>query len=228
MFEVDLVLDVGANRGQFARELIRAGYEGRIVSFEPLSDAYRDLVDVSRNEPRWKVAERCAVGHRSETAILHVAGNSESSSVLPMLPSHYTAAPASRYIRSDMIMMRRLDDIAATDAESAHHPFLKLDIQGFEHRAIEGAAGILDRIAGVQVELDLTPLYEGGLLIEDMIARLRELGFSLYRLVPGFADQRSGRMLQVDGIFFRESYDAGGSSRCNKNGFESICESSDF
>lgn len=208
MFEVDLVLDVGANRGQFSCELIKAGYQGRIMSFEPLSDAYLDLVEVSRNEPRWTVAERCAVGHRSEATILHVAGNSESSSVLPMLASHYSAAPASRYVRSETIMMRRLDEVAAVEVESADRPFLKLDVQGFEHRAIEGAAGILDKIVGLQVELDLTPLYEGGLVIEEMIARLRELGFSLYRLVPGFTDRRSKRMLQVNGIFFRESKDA--------------------
>ena len=206
MFGVDLVLDVGANRGQFARELIRAGYEGRIISFEPQSDAHADLVEASRSQPQWTVAQRCAIGDRTDTAILYVAGNSESSSLLPMLATHQAAAPASRYVSSERVPMHRLDEVIANEVASAAKPFLKLDVQGFARRALDGAGRILHRIVGIQVELDLVPLYGGGVLIEEMLPRLRGLDFAVYKLVPGFTDRRSGRLLQVDGVLFRESF----------------------
>jgi len=208
-FGIDVVLDVGANRGQFALELIRAGYLGRIVSFEPLSSAHAVLVEASHRHPQWVVAERCAISDRSGTAVLNVAGNGESSSLLPMLAAHQAAAPAARYVGSETVLVRRLDEAAADDVAPAARPFLKLDVQGLEHRVLDGATDLLPRIAGVQAELNLAHLYEGDLLIDEMLPRLQRLGFAAHWLVPGFTDRRSGRMLQVDGIFFRESRTAG-------------------
>ena len=36
---IDTVLDIGANKGQFAQDLLNADYKGNIISFEPLSNA---------------------------------------------------------------------------------------------------------------------------------------------------------------------------------------------
>lgn len=207
IFRVDLVCDIGANRGQFARELINAGYEGRILSFEPQSAAYADLLEACRHFPLWTAAPRCAIGDCTEIIELNLAKNSESSSLLPMLARHEAVAPASRYVASELVQMRRLDDVAEPELSDAARPFLKLDVQGFESRVLDGAESILRRVVGLQVELDLVSLYDGSVLMENIVARLRGLGFTPYRIVPGFTDRRSGRMLQVDGMFFREGLD---------------------
>lgn len=206
-FRVDLVLDIGANRGQFARELIYAGYKDRIVSFEPQSTAYAGLLEASRHYPLWTAAPRCAIGDRSGVARLNLAGNSESSSLLPMMAIHRAAAPASRYIGTERVRVLRLDDAAESELKDSARPFLKIDVQGFESRVLDGAPHTLKLSVGLQVELDLVPLYEGSVPMENMVARLRALGFTLYRIMPGFSDRCSGRMLQVDGLFFREGMD---------------------
>ncbi len=202
-FGVDLVLDVGANHGQFALELIRAGYAGRILSFEPLASAHAALLKASQDYPQWDVAERCAIGDRNGSGLLHVAGNSQSSSFLPILAAHTAAAPASSYIASETVALRTLDEMAAAAIAASARPFLKLDVQGFEARVLDGAAGLMGKFVGLQVELDLLPLYQGTVSMEEMMSRLRALGFSLFRIRPGFTDPNSDRMLQVDGIFFR-------------------------
>lgn len=202
---VDLVLDVGANKGQFAKELMRAGYRHRILSFEPLEDAYSALSRASTQFPYWSVAPRCAIGAKQATVELNVAGNSQSSSVLNMLASHSDVAPASAYVGTETVPLCRLDEVAADAISKARSPFLKIDVQGLEDQVLEGAASIIDSLVGMQLELDLEPLYESALLIEDMLPRIRALGFSTYKLIPGFVDRRTGRLLQVDGLFFRES-----------------------
>ena len=82
--QADLVLDVGANTGQWAQELRRAGYAGDMISFEPLSSAHEQLARNARHDPRWTVAPRLALGNRNGQTEIHVSRNSYSSSILPI------------------------------------------------------------------------------------------------------------------------------------------------
>ena len=81
--------------------------------------------------------------------------------------------------------------------------FLKIDTQGYESQVLEGAEKTLEIVSGVQLELSLVPLYEGQMLMPDLIAKMTDLGFDLWGISPTFADPESGQMLQVDGTFFK-------------------------
>ena len=85
------------NTGQFVQDLRASGYHGHIISFEPLSDAHATLVATAAADPLWDVVERCAAGASDGSAEINIAGNSYSSSLLPMLDLHRKAAPGSAY-----------------------------------------------------------------------------------------------------------------------------------
>lgn len=201
--QVDLVIDVGANSGQYARSLRSAGYSQRILSFEPLVSAHAALEAAARREEKWAVAERMAIGDHDGAVTINVAGNSASSSILDMLDSHRRAAPYSAYVGTEEVPVRRLDSVRHSFLDESIRPFLKVDTQGYESRVLAGAAGWLARVRGVQVELSLRPLYEGQVLWRGVIDSLEAAGFELWSLVPGFLDPATGRMLQCDGIFLR-------------------------
>ncbi|MBS0312071.1 MAG: FkbM family methyltransferase [Proteobacteria bacterium] len=200
---INLILDVGANRGQFGRQLRDAGYKGRIVSFEPLAAAHEALALASEKDPLWEVAPQAAIGSENGEIEIHVAGNSESSSVLNMLDSHAAAAPESVYVGSERVPLRRLDDLAQGYLQQDSILFVKIDTQGYEDRVLQGAPNILARAVGLQLELSLVPLYEGQRLYDEMVDELKALNFELWGVTPTFVDPESGRLLQIDATFFR-------------------------
>ena len=201
--EIDTVLDVGANRGDYGAMLRRAGFRKKIISFEPVAEAYSELMQASARDPLWTVAPRMALGSRGGSLLMHVSADNGSSSALPMLDAHLRAAPRSVYIGSETVPVSRLDTMAEDLRVGGQKLFLKIDVQGFESQVLEGAAGLLDRIQGVQLELSLVPLYEGQTLFLPLVDSLTEKGFELWALIPGMIDQETGRTFQVDGIFFR-------------------------
>ncbi|KAF0185753.1 MAG: FkbM family methyltransferase [Nitrospirae bacterium] len=202
-FGVDVVLDIGANDGQYAKELRTGGYAGHIVSFEPLTAAHCYLLQKSKSDPRWQVHPRCALGDRTGEIELNIAGNSVSSSILPMLATHSNAAPESAYLGHEPVSLITLDSVAPSYIEGAQAPFLKIDTQGYEWHVLDGALATLPRLRGLQMELSLVPLYEGQRLWRDCIDRLEAEGFVLWSLQPVFVDPVNGRTLQWDGLFFR-------------------------
>lgn len=209
--QVDAVLDVGANSGQYAAGLRKAGYKGRIVSFEPLSGPFSDLESKTSKDPLWD-CRRCALGDVDGTIAINVAGNSgESSSVLPMLKSHQDVFPGANYVGVEDVPISRLDTVVSDILRPDDQFFLKIDVQGFEKQVLAGSQlTVNDRCIGMQLELSFLHLYEGAMLIREALDLAYSMGFILTVVLPCFTDVRNGRMLQADGIFFREDTMNGG------------------
>ena len=199
----DLVLDVGANDGGFGGYLRELGYVGTIRSFEPLKSAYEKLRLRCSKDSSW-FAENYALGSSSSSRDIHIAGNSESSSFLEMLPAHLEAAPSSVFCAKEKVEIKALDDIFDEVANGFRNVFLKIDTQGFEQEVLKGAQSSLRGVSAVQLEVSTVPLYEGALLFHELHAFMRDSGFELVDIEPMFADKISGRVLQADAVFQRQ------------------------
>jgi FkbM family methyltransferase len=210
---IDLVLDVGANTGQFVHQCRAAGYKREIISFEPSAAAHASLLQSAATDPFWTIADRMALGATTGEVEINIAANSFSSSILPMLDSHLAAAPNSAYLQKEKVPLRRLDNVLAdhlnllrTTAAPTRCIFLKLDVQGYESHVLAGATQLLNHTLAVQLEMSLLPLYEGEALMPQMHAAMTAKGFDLWDLEPSFRDPATGRLLQLDGIFLRSSF----------------------
>lgn len=203
--KIDLVLDVGANVGQFAREIRSGGYRKKIVSFEPVSTSYQELLRNSKGDSQWIVASQVAIGDEDGEVKINISSNSFSNSILNVLESHVKCDASAGFISHERVRITTLDTIAGEHLATSTSAFLKIDTQGYESQVLAGAARSLKIIKCVQMELSLVPLYEGQALFAEMIERMRELGFALYGVIPGFADEETGRLMQADGIFLRET-----------------------
>jgi FkbM family methyltransferase len=200
---VDVVFDIGANTGQYAEQLRSEGFAGSIVSFEPLSAAFRQLEERCADDPRWQCF-RLGLGDDRAELELHIAGNSFSSSVLPMQARHAEASPESAYVGTERVPIDTLDHFVSDNPGLlGERTLLKIDAQGYERFILAGASATLPRVIGLQLEMSLVELYEGEQLMHDMVNGLRDKGFALESLEGGWFDPKTGQQLQVDGLFFR-------------------------
>ena len=196
------VIDVGANVGQYAAQLRKLGYAGWIHSYEPLPEAFARLQARARPDPKWRVFQ-LAVGDSADPVTLHIAGNSESSSILDMAQLHLDAAPASRFVASVTVPSTTLDSILSE--LPAQPTLLKIDTQGYEGRVLAGAARSLNKIELLEIELSFFEVYVGQPLFRQIDSLLLAADFELVSLAEGeaFFDQRTGELLQIDGIYAR-------------------------
>ncbi|MEU1073208.1 MULTISPECIES: FkbM family methyltransferase [unclassified Streptomyces] len=204
-YEIDLVLDVGAYSGAYGSMLRRCGYEGRIVSFEPLREPRAELRLRAAEDPFWSVLPY-ALADRSGPLTLNIAGDAGvSSSALAMLPRHRAAAPHTAYTGTRCVEAHRLDALWEGVTAPGERVFVRLAVQGYEHEVLRGAGAYADEIVGLQAGAALVPLHEGGAGFDDVLAHAREeLGLSLMSVRPGLADPRDGRLLQCELILLRE------------------------
>jgi FkbM family methyltransferase len=204
--QVSTVLDVGANTGQFALQLRAHGYEGRIVSFEPLKDAFEELAANAARDALWQ-CHNVGLADTSRVGVINVSENSYSSSLLPVSPVSLAIEPGIRYVRTEEITLRRLDDLFDEVCLPTDTVYLKVDTQGYEVSVINGALASLERIKLIQLEMSFFPVYVGERLAGDVISFMGDLGFRVVSIEPGWENPATAELLQADVIFVRDKPD---------------------
>ncbi len=201
---IELVLDIGANEGVYPIELRETGYQGQIISFEPLPQSFSLLKQCSSKDPLWE-CENMAIGDSDGTIDINISGRKTSSSILPMTDIHVQAMPSSATVGRKKVKIAKLDSLSGKLFNSAKRTCLKIDVQGYEKHVFQGAEKVLMQTHVIELELSLLPLYENSLLMNEMLEYLKKISFVLVSLEPVFIDQKKGVVLQADGIFVRDA-----------------------
>jgi FkbM family methyltransferase len=199
-FPIRTVIDVGANTGQFALVARRLFPEALIHAFEPLPDCLWQMTQLFRSDTRFR-AHGCALGERDGVITFHQSDFSPSSSVLDMDPAHRRLVPPSAHSKEITVPIRRLDDALAGELLEPEI-FLKLDVQGYEDRVLDGAVEVLKQARIVQTEVLFEHLYRGQAEFTDIYDRLTSAGFTFL----GNSEQittKDGRILWADALFVR-------------------------
>lgn len=194
------VFDVGAASGVLSRCVAKLPNVNTVHAFEPIKSAFDDLLEHSRLYPKIK-CHNIALGNRKfETDMLVTSDWRDSSSLLKMEKMHMEELPYASYKDNpEKIQVVRLDDIVREN-DLPFPDVVKIDVQGYEDRVLEGGSKTLRHATFVILEMSFVSLYKDSLLFDDIYKKMKELNFQLIGM-DGVLRGITGRYLQVDGIF---------------------------
>jgi FkbM family methyltransferase len=202
-FGVDCLFDVGANRGQYATMLRKdAGYKGLILSFEPNPDVFVELQKAAASDRRWHVFNMALSDFDGSASFNIMAADQFSSLKKPSGEQDAIFADRNKVTKTVEMQCRRLDTLLP-ELVAQHgfaRPFLKMDTQGHDLSVCEGAGLVLTDMLGIQTELGVRPIYEGGTGYRVMIDWLGDHGF----IPSAFFANNKGHfplLVEMDGIF---------------------------
>jgi FkbM family methyltransferase len=202
--EINCIIDVGANTGQYGAMLRSAGYQGRIVSVEPAPETYAQLAKRASADPQWRTLN-VALGASIESKPFHIFAASDLSSFLSPSANMAANIGGSNLLKSELVSIKTLDSILGSIVDDIIEPkvFLKLDTQGHDLEVMKGATQSIAFLSALQSELSVVPLYEGMPDYLEALRFFRNVGFSPTGFFPVVHDRTTGHVLEFDAVFTR-------------------------
>jgi FkbM family methyltransferase len=188
-YKVDLVLDVGANKGQFALE-VRKFYKGPIFSFEPVLGTFTKLKNTTAHDKNWYLFNY-VLGNESKEQYMNVYKDDRMSSLLET-NEYFVENSGVKDARpvKELVHLRRFDDILSEFPFDIHAKkiLLKMDTQGYDLEVFKGASGISKNLIAIQSEVSPTPIYQDMPPWTETIHEYEKAGFRLVGLYPLIRD----------------------------------------
>lgn len=207
-YEIELVIDVGANTGQF-RDLLRndVGFKGQIISFEPVKGFVSQLMLKAQDDNAWQVHD-CALGSAPGEATINVTKVPGLTSFLApkvdVLPGLWKEDSVTH---TEIVPIRTLDDVLSEGGINCEkrHTYLKLDTQGFDLEVLKGAAKSIEHIIALQTEASIKPIYEGMPSYRNALDSLAEIGFDISGMFPVTYDENV-RLIEFDCVLINNRF----------------------
>lgn len=196
---IDVVLDIGANDGDYGREIRDSGYKGLIVSFEPNPVVYSRLQKTISRDDNW-IAYPFAIGDKDNISKMMLAINDTMSSLKSL--TNFGMTTGARPTGSIDVEVVRLDTFLQNHQELLlKNIYLKIDTQGYEMEVLSGSGSFLEKIAVIQAEIALVQTYADEMDWVSVITWLRERKFEVATAICNSA--LGAQVREFDFVFVR-------------------------
>ena len=197
---ISLVIDGGANRGQWAWAVINDFPVLKVLSIEPVMSAYSELAVAASRHKNWEVLN-VALSDHSGTAIINVSNNDEQSSSLLIPGSHLNYYPNVKFTELQETSLLTLDSLDIPESEVV---YLKLDIQGHELNALKGGVKLLQQVKAIELEMSTDEPYLGQSTFFEIVTFLNKYGFKIFSFADAFRGI-DGQTIYIDVLFVRKT-----------------------
>jgi FkbM family methyltransferase len=184
-YSIDCVIDVGANSGQYGAFLRSMGFDGWIVSFEPVKSVFEKLTDSAKEDAKW-ICYNFALGDKPEKKIINVYSSSVFSSFLDASDYSKGIWKSLETVTPEEVTVKMLDDIffEISERTGCHHFYLKLDTQGYDLNVFHGGLKSLTKVDAIQTELSLIHVYKEMRAPYEVLAEFNKHNYHISGMYP--------------------------------------------
>lgn len=202
--QIHTIIDIGANTGQFSKYISSIFPDANIYSFEPLPGPFSDLCAWASEKKRNVIPINIAIGKESGKIQMNLhSDHPASSSILKTTNITETLYPKTQNQREIIINQTTLDE-ASSSLEINGNFLIKMDVQGYENRVIEGGEKTFSKAIACITEISLLKLYQDQATFEDITRRMENLGFSYAGNLKQFYDN-NGSCIYLDALYVKSS-----------------------
>jgi FkbM family methyltransferase len=188
-----VIFDIGAADGQWARAALRTWPQCKVVCFEPLPQRKSALEALQNDFPGRVEVFACGVG------------DADTSLSIGVTDSLFDSSFAYSGKSSISLPVHRLDSLRA-QGRIPDANFVKVDVQGFEKRVIDGGTDLIRRADFVLLECQFLPFCADMRTLDQTIGHMASLGFIPYEFVDLLRRPLDGAMGQCDILFVRRAH----------------------
>ncbi len=205
---IKTIIDIGANRGQFARRVFLIFPEAKIFCFEPVEEAFDGLKKWAESSGQGRVfVFNVALGDKEEEKemFLHL-NHTDSSSMLQTTKSFendFHLAQNQKKIKVNQYTLdTALEKLVKKELEK--EVLVKMDVQGYEGLVISGAKKILLKSKACIIEIVNDEFYKGQPDFKKIFFLMDNFGFKYYGNLEQVIDHRDGHITYYDAIFIKK------------------------
>lgn len=203
-YEINLVIDIGASTGEYAKMLRRFGYDKYIFSVEPVSKSFKILNKNCSSDKKWSSKQYIISKQNKNKIKINVSKDFDNSSILNSTELHLKNHKGAEFFYTEEIDSKSLDQLLNEDIDIQKNMMLKIDTQGTESDILESGDASLDKFKLIQVELSIQKLYSNQKLWTEVVQFMKEKGFDVWNIIPGYKQKDKGQLYQFDAIFYKK------------------------
>ncbi len=187
-----VVYDIGAAEGSWTRQAMEYWPDATYVCFEPLAERKKDLDALHKSLPEQILVEACGVGDADGELSIGVTDS--------LWDSSFAYSGSS----SRTVPVRRLDSLI--EAGTPLPSFIKIDVQGFEKRVLDGGQEAMRHADLILLECTFFPFCNDMRTLDVTIAYMSAHNFIPYEFVDYLRRPLDGAMGQCDILFIRKDH----------------------
>lgn len=190
-FRPQAVLDIGSAKGYWS---LRAGMrfkDARFYMIDPLSESEEALQTICRKHSRFHYV-LTAIGSERGEVTMNITPDCDGSSALD-----YPGADPSRQRK---VPVETIDNLIA-EGRIAPPDFVKIDVQGFEMRVLQGGQRLFESTEVFIIEANLYKFMPECPLAHEVILYMAERGYRLFDLAGELRRPFEDDLAQLDLVF---------------------------